>query len=102
MFVQMAVLDDDCSRYRRHLQLSFSSQEEKETYLRRFEAARLLLAPGVNKRKATISVLIALLDRVLAQTRDIKYMDWKRFRNLRVPKNHPCCAYIDSELDGCY
>ena len=31
--------------------------------------------------------------------RDIKYMDWKRFRNLRrVPENHPCCA---SELDGC-
>ena len=24
--------------------------------------------------------------------RDIKYMDWKRFRNLRVPENHPCCA----------
>ena len=30
--------------------------------------------------------------------RDIKYMDWKRFRNLRVPENHPCCAYMDSEL----
>ena len=75
MFVQMAVLDDDCSRYRLHLQLSFSSQEEKETYLRRFEAARLLLAPGVNKRKATISVLNALLDRVLdrvlAQTESV-------------------------------
>ena len=71
MFVQMAVLDDDCSRYRRHLQLFFSSQEEKETYLRRFEAARLLLAPGVNKRKATISVLNALLDRVLAQTESV-------------------------------
>ena len=25
-------------------------------------------------------------------------MDWKRFRNLRVPENHPCCAYMDSEL----
>ena len=24
--------------------------------------------------------------------------DWKRFRNLRVPENHPCCAYMDSEL----
>ena len=73
MFVQMAVLDDDCSRHRLHLQLSFSSQEEKETYLRRFEAARLLLAPGVNKRKATISVLNALLDRVtvLAQTESV-------------------------------
>ena len=71
MFVQMAVLDDDCSRYRRHLQLSFSSQEEKETYLRRFEAAKLLLAPGVNKLKATISVLNALLDRVLAQTESV-------------------------------
>ena len=39
---------------------------------------------------------------VLIQTvrlpRDIKYMDWKRFRNLRVPENHPCCAYMDSEL----
>ena len=31
-------------------------------------------------------------------SRDIKYMDWKRFRNLRVPENHPCCAYMDSEL----
>ena len=31
------------------------------------------------------------------RTRDIKYMDWKRFRNLRVPENHPCCAYMDSE-----
>ena len=28
-------------------------------------------------------------------------MDWKRFRNLRVPENHPCCAYMDSELYGC-
>ena len=27
-----------------------------------------------------------------------KYMDWKRFRNLCVPENHPCCAYMDSEL----
>ena len=25
-------------------------------------------------------------------------MDWKRFRDLRVPENHPCCAYMDSEL----
>ena len=32
----------------------------------------------------------------MARGRDIKYMymDWKRFRNLRVPENHPCCAYI--------
>ena len=27
-------------------------------------------------------------------------MDWKRKRlpNLRVPENHPCCAYMDFEL----
>ena len=56
------------NRQRLHLQGFFSSPEEKETFLKRFEAARLLLAPGVNKRNATISVLNALLDRVLTQT----------------------------------
>ena len=30
---------------------------------------------------------------VTGPIRDIKYMDWKRFRNLRVPENHPRCAY---------
>ena len=26
--------------------------------------------------------------------RDIKYMDWKRFRNLRVPENHPVYSVL--------
>ena len=58
--------EDTYSRYRLHLQGSFSSQEEKETFLSRFEAAKQLLAPGC-KWNATISVLNALLDRVLTQ-----------------------------------
>ncbi|KAL5473473.1 hypothetical protein EMCRGX_G027962 [Ephydatia muelleri] len=43
--------------------------EEKETFLSRFEAAKQLLAPGC-KRNATISVLNALLDRVIDTTRE--------------------------------
>ena len=40
-----------------HLKGPFSSPEEMETFLSRFEAARLLLAPGVNKRNATTVLL---------------------------------------------
>ena len=39
-------------------------------FLSRFEAARQLLVPGVT-RNATISVLNALLDRVLQQTESV-------------------------------
>eukprot|EP00731_Ephydatia_muelleri_P016665 Em0009g1089a len=45
--------------------------EEKETFLRRFEAAKQLLAPGC-KRNATISVLNTLLDRVLTQPENVQ------------------------------
>ena len=31
--------------------------------------------------------------------RDIKYMDWKRFRNLRVPENIRVALIMISELD---
>ena len=61
--------EDTYSRYRLHLQGSFSSPQEKETFLSRFEAAKQLLAPGC-KRNATISVLNALLDRVIDTTRE--------------------------------
>ena len=47
--------EDNHSRHWLHLQGSFSCLEEKETFLSRYEAARLLLAPGVNKRNANIS-----------------------------------------------
>ena len=67
----MATPDNSYSRQRLHLQGSFSSPEEKETFLSRFEAARLLLAPGVSKRNGTISVLNALLDRVLTQAESV-------------------------------
>ena len=63
--------EDTYSRFRLHLQGSFSSQEEKETFLRRFEAAKQLLAPGC-KRNATISVLNTLLDRVLTQPENVQ------------------------------
>ena len=63
--------DTYSSRFRLHLQGSFSSQEEKETFLRRFEAAKQLLAPGC-KRNATISVLNTLLDRVLTQPENVQ------------------------------
>eukprot|EP00731_Ephydatia_muelleri_P030530 Em0022g44a len=58
------------TRQRLHLQGSFSSPEEKDMFLSRFEAARQLLVPGVT-RNATISVLNALLDRVLQQTESV-------------------------------
>ena len=51
-----------------HLQESFSSSKEEETFLSRYEAARLLLAPGVNKQNATISVL---MDHILVQTESV-------------------------------
>ena len=43
-------------KYRLHLQGPFSSQEEKDTFLSRFEAAKQLLAPGCKRklRNATI------------------------------------------------
>ena len=63
--------EDTYSRFRLHLQGSFSSQEEKETFLRRFEAAKQLLAPGC-KWNATISVLNTLLDRVLTQPENVQ------------------------------
>ena len=63
--------EDTYSRFRLHLQGSFSLQEEKETFLRRFEAAKQLLAPGC-KRNATISVLNTLLDRVLTQPENVQ------------------------------
>ena len=67
----MATRNDSHSRQRLHLQGSFSSAEEKETFVKKFEAARLILAPGVSKRNATISVLNALLDRVLTPTESV-------------------------------
>ena len=54
------------------LKISFSSQKEKETFENtcRFEAAKVLLVPGV-KRNATVSLLNALLDRVLTQSESV-------------------------------
>ena len=48
----MATRNDSHSRQslRLHLQGSFSSPEKKETFVKKFEAARLILAPGVSKR----------------------------------------------------
>eukprot|EP00731_Ephydatia_muelleri_P010645 Em0005g1231a len=65
--------EDTYSRFRLHLQGSFSSQEEKETFLRRFEAAKQLLAPGCKRNlNATISVLSTLRDRVLTQPENVQ------------------------------
>ena len=51
MHVNLQTIDHMCynGKHSRHwlpLQGSFSSPEEKETFLSRYEAARLLLAPG--------------------------------------------------------
>ena len=57
-------------RFRFHLNMFFSSQMEKETFESRFEAAKVLLVPGV-KRNATVSLLNALLDCVLTQPESV-------------------------------
>ena len=64
----MATLDDSHSRQRHtvHFQMSFSSPEEKKTFLEDFEAARLILAPA--KRNANLSVLRGLLKSFLNRT----------------------------------
>ena len=66
-------LSDDShsrDRFRFHLNMSFSSQKEKETFQSRFDAAKVLLVPGV-KWNTTVSLLNALLDHALTQPESV-------------------------------
>lgn len=64
----MATLDDSHSDRDTQFisRCSFSSPEEKKTFLEDFEAARLILAPA--KRNANLSVLRGLLKSFLNRT----------------------------------
>ena len=61
--------EDTYSRYRLRLQGPFSSQEEKDTFLSRFDAAKQLLAPSCNLQAERYyqRVNALLVDRVLTQ-----------------------------------
>ena len=57
------------ARFTLHLQMSFSSQEEKDIFVSRFDEAKRLLVPDGIVKRSTLSVLNAMLDRVLTELR---------------------------------